>query len=533
MAERRNFFSIQHLFTFVADRFHIAALGTGCFSAACDRALVTASVPCGTVHGSKCVTVVIYCELLNYFTFVNNINILTVEHPRCTVFTYFTCFGICKLYVKYTAYIEFIAYLHSFDLIVEEIADFIFFGCFLLSAYSALTVNKAVTRGGKRLRFDDDTLASATLISIGVSVLRTGRSHTTHCFKLVTECRYNNILMIGNCVLALHVVIPFAARANVISDITNATACRCFFRDSLSHAMHMIFDRLKHEFANGANLRGLLRSLCSGSMCGNFTVFTANGTVVIMSGRIRVPNSVIAVTECIQIIGIERVTASQTGFFRITSILASGGYHVRYVIMAQLRNCNCIFIIAVYTSVRSISALRTGSVFLILKHIVVSRGAYVCFIIKIAVRALIFRYTISRTVVFRNNGCVPFVTESCRFRAFDLLSATDTNGISPLSTGRKNGVHVCQIMLFQILTELFRRNRRCNVIREVSCRKRNISVRIRSGNCCEFTVRNIPNNNIIRIFSVKHVRNTYGCRTAEIAYVFGCGNSEIINLFIT
>ena len=109
---------------------------------------------------------------------------------------------------------------------------------------------------------------------------------------------------------------------------------------------------------------------------------------------------------------------------------------------------------------------------------------------------------------------MPLVTERCSLRAFNLLSATDANAVSALGTGRKDGMYVRQIVFLQILTKLRRLDGCRHVVREVRRRKRYVSVRILSRNGCELSVRNIPNYDIIRVFTVKLVRNTYGCRTA-------------------
>ena len=95
-------------------------------------------------------------------------------------------------------------------------------------------------------------------------------------------------------------------------------------------------------------------------------------------------------------------------------------------------------------------------------------------------------------------------------------------------------MYVCQIVLVQIFAELLGRNRRCHVIGEVRGGEGYVSVSISSGNCSESAIRDIPNYDIIGVLAVcKNVRNTNGCSTAEVAYIFCCGNGKVVYLFVT
>ena len=87
-------------------------------------------------------------------------------------------------------------------------------------------------------------------------------------------------------------------------------------------------------------------------------------------------------------------------------------------------------------------------------------------------------------------------------------------------------------MLIQVFTKLLGCNGRCRIVGKMCGCKRNVSIRVRSGNAGERSVGDIPNDDMIRILSIQFIRDPHGCRTAKIAYVFGCSNGEIINHLI-
>ena len=173
------------------------------------------------------------------------------------------------------------------------------------------------------------------------------------------------------------------------------------------------------------------------------TALATSNTAVIVSYRICVPNGIIAVTDCFLIVSIKRITAGKTSFLCITAVLTGRSYRNGHVCMIDLRKCNCVFIITVDTSVLNESALRAGCILLILECVVVSCCAYNSLITEFTGRTLILDHAVGSTIVFGNNGRMPFVTERRYLRAFYLLSATDTDAISTRCTGSGNCVYVC------------------------------------------------------------------------------------------
>ena len=347
----------------------------------------------------------------------------------------------------------------------------------------------------------------------------------------VSLCKNDDSRMIGDQLLTLFIKEPLSALTDIVGNVS-AFKAGCIVCLHLGQGMSVSELRRDNVFADRTDLSRLLGCLCSGSVRNYFALLAASCTAVIMSRRSGMPNSVKAMTERIAVIGVKRVAAGKAGLFRITSFGTSGRYNARRIGVIKLRKRNGIFAVAVDTAVGNVSALQAGRVGLVFDDEVVSGRAHDALIIEAAGRALVFRYAVGHTVVFLNDRSMPFVSERRRFGAFYLLSATDTDRISARDTGRMNGMYVGQIVLVQVLTKLLGRDSRCHVVGEVSRGEGYVSVRVRSGNGGKLSVRNIPDYDIIGVLITKHVRDTYGCRTAKVADVFVGGKREIVYLFI-
>ena len=199
--------------------------------------------------------------------------------------------------------------------------------------------------------------------------------------------------MIDDQLLSAFIKEPFSASARVVSNASVfKTSCRVSL--NLRQAVRMRKLGNYYVFANGTNLRRCFGSLSSGSMRGYFTVFTANGTNMIMSRGIGVPNCIKVVTHCIAVICIKSITASKTSLFSITSFLAGGGNYTRSIIVVKLRKRDSIFAIAVNTAVGRVSAVLTRGINLSLKCVVVSRRSNYGCVVEITARALVLCFTV-------------------------------------------------------------------------------------------------------------------------------------------